>query len=232
MERSIIINVEITAITGENVRQTYVRERLAKRLEKRFGKNEPIFMKEIIEAWSEYSESSVYKTVRELCEDGMLMKKVPGVYYIPEETAYGEGELSLDTMTVVEKRYIKNGGKVLGYYSGQTLMNKMGLSDLVPDTDEIVTVNETTTVRTVMIDGSKVKLRRAKIKINEKNAPVMQLLEIFNRYDGPLTEQQRDDIAAMAGGKIDKDVLKECAKYFPRLALQNLRNSGLFKILL
>jgi len=214
------------------VRQPYVRERLAKRLEKRFGRNTPIFMKEIIDAWSEYSESSVYKTVRELCEDGTLVKKVPGVYYLPEEDAYWEGELSLDTMTVVEKRYIKDGRKLLGYYSGQTLMNKVGLSDQAPDTDEIVTVNETTKVRIVTIGGSKVKLRRAKIEIDEKNAPVMQLLEIFNRYDRSLTEQQRDNIVAMAGGKIDRDVLKECARYFPRRAWLNLKRSGLLEILL
>jgi len=208
-----------------------VTEELAERLEKRFGRNEPIFVKDIMETWSEYSRSSIYQLVRDLCDGGTLMKDIPGVYYFPEEAVWREGTLLLDIRKVVERRYLKDGGKVLGYYSGQTLMNKVGLSNQVPNTDEIVTVNESARVRWIKIGKARFILRRAKTEINEKNAPVMQLLEIFDQYDKPLARYQKENIIALARGRIDKDVLKECARYFPRRALQNLKRSGVYDVL-
>jgi len=206
-------------------------DELAERLEKRFGINEPIFMKDIMKTWSEYSQSSVYKLVGALCDEGTLKKKVPGVYYFPKEAVLWEGSLSLDTMKIVERKYLRYRGKVFGYYSGQTLMNMVGLSNQVPNTEEIVTMNESTRRRTVTINGFKYILRRSKIDINEKNAPAMQLLEIFNQYDEPLARYQQDNLVALARGKIDKDILTECAKCFPRRALQNFKKSGVYDVL-
>jgi hypothetical protein len=204
---------------------------LIKRLQKLYGMNEPIFTEDIIKAWSEYSRPRVFQLIKELCEGRVLMKDVKGVYYFPVEAEWREGTLFLDTMKIIERRYLKYRGKVLGYYSGQTLMNMVGLSNQVPNTPEIVTMNETTRVRTVTVDGFNVILRRAKIKINEKNAPVMQLLEIFKDYNKPLVKYQRDNLIALAGDKIDEDILTECAKCFPKRALANLKSSGLYEVL-
>jgi len=206
-------------------------DELAERLEKRFGINEPIFIKDIMKTWSEYSQSSVYKLVGALCDEGTLKKKVPGVYYFPKEAVLWEGSLSLDTMKIVERKYLRYRGKVFGYYSGQTLMNMVGLSNQVPNTEEIVTMNESTRRRTVTINGFKYILRRSKIDINEKNAPVMQLLEIFNRYDGAVTKYQRENLISLTGGGIDANVLAECAKCFPKRALENLKRSGMYEVL-
>jgi hypothetical protein len=207
------------------------KEDLIERLEKKFGKNEPIFVKDIMEAWGEYSRARMFQLIRMFCDDGTLMKKVPGVYYFPKDAVYWSGVLSLETMKIVERKYLKDNGKVFGYYSGQTLMNMVGLSNQVPNTDEIVTVNETTRVRTVMINKFKVILRRAKIEINEKNAPIMQLLEIFNQYDKPLARYQRDNLVALVSGKIDENILTECAKCFPKRALENLKKSEVYNVL-
>jgi hypothetical protein len=207
------------------------KKELIRRLEKKFGRNEPIFMKEIMEAWNEYSRSRVFQLVRMLCNEGTLMKDIPGVYYFPVDAVYWKGSLSLDTMKVVEKRYMKDGGKVFGYYSGLTLMNMVGLSNQVPNTDEIVTMNETTRVRRINIGKSHFILRRAKTEIAKKNAPVMQLLEIFNRYDKPLARYQRENLIALAGGTIDANVLTKCAKCFPKRALENLKRSGMYEVL-
>ena len=207
------------------------REELAQRLERRFGRNEPIFLKEITEAWSEYSRSRVFRLIRELCDEGTLMKDIPGVYYFPVDAEYRPGILLLDTMKIVEKRYIKAEGKTFGYYSGFFLMNQAGFSNQVPNTREIVTIKESASVRTVMVDGFKVILRRAKIDINEKNAPVMQLLEIFKRYDRLLERYQQENLILLTGGRIDKDTMAECAKCFPKRALENFKRSGMYDVL-
>ena len=207
------------------------KKELIERLEKRFGKNEPIFLKDIMELWSEYSRPRILQLIRSLCDDGTLMKDVPGVYYFPVDAVYRIGKLPLSTTKIVERRYLKYDGKVYGYYSGQTLMNMVGLSNQVPAVPEIVTVNESTRVRWINIGKARFILRRAKIEINEKNAPIMQLLEIFNRYEKPLAEYQKDNLIILAGGKIDQDILAECAKCFPKRALENLKKSGVYDAL-
>jgi len=210
---------------------TVGKEELVKRLEKRFARNEPIFLKEIVEVWSEYSRPRVFQLIKELCEDGTLMRGIPGVYYFPEEAVLWEGTLSLDIMKIVERRFLGDKGKVFGYYSGQTLMNMVGLSNQVPNTPEIVTVNESTRRRIVTISGFKYILRRAKTDINEKNAPVMQLLEIFSEYSGLLARYQKENLISLTGGKVDGEILTECAKCFPKRALENLKRSEVYDIL-
>jgi hypothetical protein len=208
---------------------------LAKRLEERFGKNEPIFISDVMEIWNEYSGSSVYKLIKVLCDEGTLTKATPGVYYFAKynfsKDGFRGGKVILRTTKIAERKYLKYKGKVFGYYSGLYLMNYAGFSNQVPNTYEIVTMNETTSVRTVMINGFNFILRRARIDINEKNAPVMQILEIFNQYDKPLAEYQKENLMALAGGKIEKNILWECAKCFPRRALENMKRSGLYEVL-
>lgn len=198
---------------------------LVARLKKQFGISEPIFTEEILAAWSDYSRPRVFQLLKELCENGAITKYALGVYYFSEPTPWGtQSALSADK--VAEKRYLQANGKIFGYYSGLTLMNMVGLTNQVPNTREIVTVNETTRVREVTIGKRRFLVRRAKTDITSENAPVMQMLEIFNVYDIPLERYQAENILALVGGRrIDKSLVYECAKYYPKRALQNLRKS-------
>jgi hypothetical protein len=148
-----------------------------------------------------------------------------GVYYF-SETAFWGAPLPLDAAKVAEKKYIKNNGRTLGYYSGLTLMNMVGLTNQVPNTSEITTVRETTRMRDISIGKAKFRIRRAKMEVTEENAPVLQLLELFNRIDKPLEKFQKDNLLILIGNKkIKAELLAECAKCFPKRALQNLKRS-------
>jgi hypothetical protein len=102
----------------------------------------------------------------------------------------------------------------------------VGLTNQVPNTREIVSTKETATVRSVYIGKRRFLVRRAKAEINDKNASVFQILEIFIVIDRPLERYQAENIIALAGGeRIDKGLVTECAKYYPKRALKNLMNS-------
>ena len=45
---------------------TIEKEKLVKRLERKFGKGEPIFTKEIMETWKEYSRARVFQLIKGL----------------------------------------------------------------------------------------------------------------------------------------------------------------------
>lgn len=197
---------------------------LIARLKNEFGVGEPIFVSEILEAWSEYSRPRVFRLIKEFCESGEIIKYTMGVYYFPKKTFWG-GVSTLDPTKIAEKRYLKSDGRVFGYYSGLTLLNMAGFSNQVPNIREIVTMGETTKVREVSIGKARFILRSAKTEITNENAPIFQLLEIFNKVDNPLEKYQKDNLLMLTGGKINEKTLYECAKYFPKRALQNFNKS-------
>ncbi|MCL2890952.1 MAG: hypothetical protein FWF40_03560 [Methanomassiliicoccaceae archaeon] len=207
------------------------RKELIARLKEEFGEDEPIFTKEIISSWKEYSRPRVFQLLKDMCSDGTITRYDRGVYYFPK-TSFWNTPLPLSVEKVAEKRYMKADGKVFGYYSGLTLLNYMGLSNQVPNTDEIVTMNETTRVREVVIGKFYFRLRRSKMQITKENAPLLQVLEIFNKIDAPLERYQKENIFALLGNKpVDKALLLECAKCFPKRALKNLMNSEIGALL-
>jgi len=201
------------------------RKELIARLKAEFGEDEPIFTKEILSSWKEYSRPRVTQILKELCSDGTIVRYTKGVYYFPK-TAFWNGPLPLTAVKVAEKRYMRSNGKVFGYYSGLTLMNMVGLTTQVPSKREIVTMNETTRVREVVIGKFYFRVRRSKLQVTEENASLLQVLEIFNKRNDPIERYQKENILALLGNKtIDKALLLECAEYFPKRALKNLMNS-------
>ena len=201
------------------------KKELITRLKEEFGEGEPIFTKEIISSWKEYSRPRIFQLLKDMCNDGTITRYDRGVYYFPK-TAFWNGPLPLSAVKVAEKKYMKTDGKVFGYYSGLRLLNMIGLTNQVPSKREIVTMNETTRVREVTIGKFYFIVRRSKMKITEENAPLLQVLEIFNKIDAPLERYQKENIFALLGNKtIDKALLLECAEYFPKRALKNLMNS-------
>ena len=205
--------------------KTIEKAELIARLKRQFDLNEPIFTREILAAWGEYSRPRVFQLLKELCASGEIARSTPGVYYFPGTTFWGERSL-LSPVKVAEKRYMQADGQVFGYYSGMTLLNMVGLTNQVPNTREIVTTKESTAVRSVYIGKRRFLLRRAKTEITDKNAPVLQMLEIFSGFDRPLEKYQAENLLVLVGNRgIDKKLLTECAKYYPKRALQNLMKS-------
>lgn len=95
--------------------------------------NEPIFYNEF--NYKNYSRPWLQKELTALCEQGKLMRFEKGIYYIPSVTMLGAS--SMDVKKVIDKKYIDNGKDIIGYYSGVTFLNMLGLSTQVPNVSEI-----------------------------------------------------------------------------------------------
>lgn len=90
----------------------------------RYGYNEPIVSSEI--EYKSYSRPWIYKEMNKLCDQSMVVRYEKGIYYIPTKTILGTS--MLDPRKVIEKKYIKDGEDIIGYYSGATLLNQLDLS--------------------------------------------------------------------------------------------------------
>lgn len=196
---------------------------LYENLVQRFGYNEPIMTTEI--NYKSYSRPWIYKEMNRLCESGNVVHYDKGVYYIPTQTALGQS--LLNPLRVIEKKYLSENGKAIGYFSGISLLNKMGISTQVPSTLEIYTNKETSQVREVKVGRQRVVLRKARTKINSQNVAVLSFLEMMNGVSPSYFNDERRKTVReyIRQNRITRKDITKYAPYFPDKVMRNLIES-------
>lgn len=135
---------------------------------------EPIFASDI--ALPDISEENLRYHLKKLTDTGILCRFDAGIYYFPKINFLGENQ-TLPVETVVFHKYILRREKRVGYYSGYTLANRMGMSTQIPFTIEITSNYAPAPVRELMIRNRKYILRRPMVEITEYNVAVLQFLD-------------------------------------------------------
>lgn len=188
-----------------------------------YGYNEVIISNEI--SYKNYSRPWIAKAISKLCDNGKLNRFEKGVYYIPTDTLLGKSKL--DPKKVITRKYINDGTDIIGYYSGITFMNMLGLSTQMPNTLEIYTNNEPSRIREVPIGNQKVILRRSRATINNNNVATMSFLELMNFTDGNFYDETKRKIIAefISTNGITRKTISEYSPYFPDKAMRTLVES-------
>lgn len=188
-----------------------------------YGFNEPIISKNV--SYKKYSRQWLYKEFNKLCECGKIIKYEKGLYYIPTKTALGYS--LLDPKKVIEKKYINNGDDTIGYYSGVTFLNQLGISTQMPNIIELYTNNERANVRDVNVGKQKVLLRRARTDINKENVAVLSLLELMNFVPASFFDEDRRKTINLyiVTNKISRQSITKYAPVFPDRAMRTLVES-------
>ncbi len=189
----------------------------------KYGFNEPILTTEI--RYKDYSKPWLYKEINRLVKDGKLMKFDRGICYIPQDTPFGKSILNPNK--VIEKKYINDGSDVIGYYSGVSFLNMIGMSSQAADRIEIYTNKETAKFREVSVGRQRVVLRRARVNITKKNAPVLSLLEMMNFVSPDFFGDEEKKIAAeyVERNNIARSDITRYAPFFPDKALRTFVES-------
>lgn len=143
-------------------------------LKENYEPGEPIFSGDI--EIPGLSEENLRYHLKKLTDDGIISRFEAGVYYFPKKDILGE-RMSLSAETVATHKYIKRRGKRVGYYSGFTLANRMGLSTQVPFTVEITSNYAPAQVRELTIKNRKFIIRRPVVEVTEDNVTVLQFLD-------------------------------------------------------
>ena len=142
-----------------------------------FTEGSPIFAEEIVSLFPNKTRVAVYQNIEKAISSGFLARYDRGVYYIPKSGRFGKVPLS--AQAVVERKYITDGKKVFGYYSGQTLENKAGLSEQVPAVLEITTNASSKRVRSLGAFGGwkDVVIRKPRCKVTSDNVDALRFLD-------------------------------------------------------
>lgn len=117
-----------------------------------------------------------------MTDEGIIDRFDSGIYYIPRINIFGE-KSTISAETVALHKYVYRRGKRVGFYSGYTLANRLGLSTQVPIKEEITSNYAPAQVREVSIKNQKYLIRRPAVTITEENAYVLQLLDCLKDID-------------------------------------------------
>lgn len=148
-------------------------------LKENYEMGEPIFPDDI--AISFGSEAALL--LEKLYHEGKLEKFDSETYYFPKTTILGTScRLSADTVAMY--KYIMRRGKRIGYYCGNTLLNRMGLSTQVPVVEEICSNLVTEKEQEILLNGRKYILRKPSVTVDEENVFVLHILDCLENFNG------------------------------------------------
>lgn len=128
---------------------------------------------------------------------------------------------------VIVRKYIDDGNDKIGYFSGMTLLNMLGLSTQMPNTLEISTNKASSSVRKAMVGNQKVILRRSRAKVNSDNYAVMSFLELMNFTDASFYDEYKKKImkAFIKENGINRKAISKYAPCFPDKTMRTLVES-------
>ena len=157
-------------------------------LKENYEPGEPIFLQDI--KITGISDAGIRQRIKKLTETGEVVRYEQGVYYMPKITRL-QGAQTLAPDIVARYKYISRRGRIMGYYAGYTLANKMGISAQVPLKEEIASNNMAAVVREISVGNRIYVIRRAPVEVNKDNHTVLQLLELLKDID-KYNENERD----------------------------------------
>ncbi|MDO4961356.1 MAG: DUF6088 family protein [Eubacteriales bacterium] len=147
---------------------------------KNYDAGEPIFLTDIV--IEDMTEENIRYHLKALTDKGKLCRFEPGVYYIPKTNILGIAP-ALSAETMVFHKYISRRGRRVGFYSGYTLANRLGMSAQVPFREEITSNYAPAQVREVRIRNRRYLIRRPVVRITEENAYALQMLDCLKDID-------------------------------------------------
>lgn len=194
-----------------------------------FGYDEPILVEDIETLFPERSRPWIDKTIRTMVDERMLKRFSTGVYYIPRQTIFGESVLN--PQKVITKKYIKNERETFGYVAGLSLLNSLGLTTQVPNVITVVSNNESSRGREVVVGNQKVYIMKSSAKINSDNCATLKLLETIKLIDlNELDEFEKYNLEKfIQDNNITLKKVSEYCKYFPDYVSKRILGGGLIE---
>lgn len=111
-------------------------------------------------------------TLKRLADRGLIERFQKGVYYRAKQTVFGKARPSEDTLEA--QLLTRRGDEIIGYETGLSIMNKIGLTTLVPKKREIAT-----NAYRKNVDDRYIIARKPVISVNAGNFRYLQLLDVI-----------------------------------------------------
>ena len=201
-------------------------------LKQNYKEAEPIFYSDI--SFDGVSKPVLSQMFKQLCDEKKLIKYDTGIYFNPKKTRL-KGNIGPGADVVAYYKYIERLGNISGYYSGNTLANKMGISVQVPRKIEIVSNYMAARVREIELGPRKFIVRHPPVKVTKDNAAVLQMLDMLKNLelymDGSYQDASEKFYDYAAEYNITRTKVDRYIRSFPVNVFKNYYEVGLDHVL-
>ena len=127
--------------------------------------------------------------MKRLADKGELTRVQKGVYGKIKTTPFGKLTPNADEM--ITGVLLREGNNTIGYITGPTLLNAVGLCSWIPKERHIATNH----YRRQIPAGAKIRLHKPIVTVNDENAKYLQALEMFTAAEEyPIDAEKPDEI--------------------------------------
>ncbi|MCL2655015.1 MAG: DUF6088 family protein [Coriobacteriia bacterium] len=131
--------------------------------------------------------------LKRLADRGVIARIAHGIYAQMKTTVFGA--LVPGAEKIIADTFLNNGDEVIGYETGPALINRLGLSTLVPRERQIATNR----YRAVVPAGTGITLKRPLAPVTTDNAPYLQMVEALkNMQNYPIDAENADELVRAA----------------------------------
>lgn len=193
-------------------------------IDENYKANSPIFLSEL--NIPDIKPIYVRQQIKKLVTNGQLRHFDSGIYYVPINV-----DSVLPIEDVISKKYLLDTNlKCCGYKTGINFANSLGLTTQMSNSYDIYTNKATTNYRETKLGGFKLIIRKPPCKINEKNAMVLQLLDLIKEIqiceiNGQELKNKMLDYINKKG--INFKMLEPFLKYYPDKLYKNMYEVGI-----
>lgn len=160
---------------------------------------------------SDQTEAAI-KALNRMVQTGQLAKLSKGRYYKPENTPFGT---LLPDITEVVKDLLEDNGQIIGYLTGYSIYNQLGLTTQVSNT---IQIGKNDIRPTFKRERYTISFIRQKNTITKETVPLLQLLDVMSYIKKiPDTDLQASAKRIVA---IFKDLAEDEQKTLVRLSLK------------
>ena len=191
-----------------------------------YKKGEPIFLSEVPGSTNDV----VRQEMKRLTDEKKLVRLYNGVYYLPYKTILGtEGKVSIDRY--IEKKYLFVDGRIIGFYTGLSLVNKYGFTSQNPSVYEICSNDATTKMRKLDVGGNKLVIYKPLALITKDNVRELEFLDLmciidkYSELSGDEYKRKLREYVKKVG--INFDIVKKYISLYPNVVYKNIYEGGL-----
>lgn len=158
-------------------------------------------------------------TLKRLVDKGALERFQKGIYYRARQTVFGKARPSASTLEA--QLLVWQGDDIIGYETGVSFMNQIGLTTLVPKQREIAT-----NAYRKKISDKYIIAKKPVITVNANNYRYLQLLDVIR--DLPASPVDAENPKALLHSFVQKnaldpvETLSYAKQHYPRKTLLNL----------
>ena len=197
-----------------------------------YGYGTPIFLKDVKIGGK--SQSAIKMQISRACKDGKISRDGPGVYSVVDSKDILSPVLTFEKIIEDKFMYEKNVAPglerafPLGYYSGQTFLNMIGISNQVPAILEVTTNNTSSKKRYYTALGRVAILRKARTEVNLQNYKMLQFLDMFYFLTLDEVKENKELLRNyVVKTNLTKQMFYECIKLYNDQTLKKLVEGGI-----